>query len=792
MLWRSQLRRHWRSWVLLTVLLAIGAGTAMACVAGARRAASAFDRFAVATEFPDVNSGHGRPPADAVAAVAGLDGVASHSTVVGFVGFVEDQDAAAIKYFIASWDEPVGRSEPVLRAGRLPAEGRVDEVLVIGRGAQVAGLQPGDAVTVQLFTSDFSSTVAHDVTVVGIGDDPLGAVADATYDRTAMYFTPAFARANARDQQAWSATEAIADPATGEEDLIEQVREIGWTIDETRTNAQTRVQDAIRPLVAVLALLGALTLVTTLIVVGQALARRSEAADTERETVRSMGATARQLRALDTAVVLAVAVPGSLAGMALAVALSPLFPTGAVGRLDPDSGAFADWTVLALGAAAVVVALTALGGSRSRRPKTNSARPLPSRLAALRPDAASGVRLAVGGTTRERFEFWRSVALTAGGLCLLVGGLAFVASLAALKDQPRHYGAAWDLTTRNAFGDVPPADVVALTEGDDDIEGLAGGTLSGVVVEGMDVPLMAFLPITAELWPTVTAGDIPQGENEVLVGAEVLADLDAEIGDEITLRTARSGSGLGGGGSSPSGGPSGPAPDVTVKVVGTAVFPSIELAGLDPARLGQGIAMRWSDYRALMASSGSDDPAPDMMFFDLADGVDPASVIARYPEGMPEASFGAATEWLTSLAPAEVIETDRATGLIWIVVALLAVVVAASLVHGLIGAIREHRRDYATLKAIGFTRGQITGSITWQSMTPIVLSVVLALPFGTALGRWWWRLLAGTIGVVDSAAVPVTALAVITALAVVAAALIALGPGLRAARTPAAALLRDE
>ena len=444
MLWRSQLRRRWRSWVLLTVLLAIGAGTAMACVAGARRAASAFDRFAVASEFPDVNSGHGRPPADAAAAADGLDGVASHSTVVGFVGFVEDRDAAGIKYFIASWDEPIGRSEPTLRAGRLPAEGRVDEVLVIGRDARVAGLDPGDTVTVQLFTSDFSRTVTHEVTVVGIGDDPLGAVADATYDRTAMYFTPAFARANAHDQQAWSATEVIADPGTGEDDLIEQVRGIGWTIDETRTNSQTRVQDAIRPLVTVLALLGALTLVTTLIVVGQALARRSEAADAEREAVRSMGGTRRQLRALDAAAVLAVAVPGSIAAIFLAIALSPLFPTGAVGRLDPDSGAFADWTVLGLGAAAVVVALVVLGSSRPRRPKASSARPLPSRLAALRPDAASGVRLAVGGTTRERFEFWRSVALTAGGLCLLVGGLAFVASLADLKDQPRHYGAAWD------------------------------------------------------------------------------------------------------------------------------------------------------------------------------------------------------------------------------------------------------------------------------------------------------------------------------------------------------------
>ena len=110
----------------------------------------------------------------------------------------------------------------------------------------------------------------------------------------------------------------------------------------------------------------------------------------------------------------------------------------------------------------------------------------------------------------------------------------------------------------------------------------------------------------------------------------------------------------------------------------------------------------------------------------------------------------------------------------------------------LIVSVREHRRSYATLKAIGFTRRQIVGSVTWQSMTPIAVSLVLALPLGTALGRWWWRLLAQMIGVVDSAVVPAAALVTVATVAVVAAGLIAIGPGLRAARTPAAALLRGE
>ena len=109
-----------------------------------------------------------------------------------------------------------------------------------------------------------------------------------------------------------------------------------------------------------------------------------------------------------------------------------------------------------------------------------------------------------------------------------------------------------------------------------------------------------------------------------------------------------------------------------------------------------------------------------MVLFDLADGVDPQTVIDRYPEGMPEQSGFAATEWLTSLAPAEVVETDRATGLIWSVIALSALIVLASLGHALAGSVRQHRRDYATLKTIGFTRRQIVGAVTWQSIAPVV------------------------------------------------------------------------
>ena len=62
-------------------------------------------------------------------------------------------------------------------------------------------------------------------------------------------------------------------------------------------------------------------------------------------------------------------------------------------------------------------------------------------------------------------------------------------------------------------------------------------------------------------------------------------------------------------------------------------------------------------------------------------------------------------------------------------------------------------------------------------MVPIVLALLLALPLGVALGRWWWQTLARLIGVIDTPVVPVAALIVVTTITLVGAGLLAVHPG---------------
>lgn len=171
--------------LVLVLLVAVGGGAALACVAGARRTASSVDRIAAATEYPDITAGHGEEPARA----AELRGVDSFSTQVGFLAVVEGFDPTLIKYFIGSWDE-LRHQRPLIQAGRYPDPERADEVVIVGRGAELGQIMPGDEITVMFFAQDFS-VVSERFVVTGTAADATETAADAAQDRSAIYFTPA-------------------------------------------------------------------------------------------------------------------------------------------------------------------------------------------------------------------------------------------------------------------------------------------------------------------------------------------------------------------------------------------------------------------------------------------------------------------------------------------------------------------------------------------------------------------------------------------------------------------------
>ncbi len=94
--------------------------------------------------------------------------------------------------------------------------------------------------------------------------------------------------------------------------------------------------------------------------------------------------------------------------------------------------------------------------------------------------------------------------------------------------------------------------------------------------------------------------------------------------------------------------------------------------------------------------------------------------------------------------------------------------------------------------ALGFSRGQILRTITWQSTIYASGALAVGVPVGVALGRIAWRVYATNLGVVPEVAMPWAALVGVAGAAIALAAAVAVVPAVRIARTRPAAVLRAE
>ena len=128
--------------------------------------------------------------------------------------------------------------------------------------------------------------------------------------------------------------------------------------------------------------------------------------------------------------------------------------------------------------------------------------------------------------------------------------------------------------------------------------------------------------------------------------------------------------------------------------------------------------------------------------------------------------------------------------------ALLASALAAGAIVALgltlVASVRRRRRDLALLKTLGFTQRQLMAAVAWQASVAAVIGVVIGVPLGIVVGRWLWTLFARQIYAVPQPSVPVLSVALVALGALVLANVVAALPGLIAARTPTALLLRAD
>lgn len=282
-------------------------------------------------------------------------------------------------------------------------------------------------------------------------------------------------------------------------------------------------------------------------------------------------------------------------------------------------------------------------------------------------------------------------------------------------------------------------------------------------LDGQSIPAMSIEPSARPIAPTVLDGRPPVGPTEVAVGVRTLEELEVDIGDRVTAERG------------------GETAELTV--VGTVVLPAVgSYAGADKTTLGEGVL---ASQEVLTTWGPTFDPYGVVVQADelrtveaVVDGIEvaePAYLAVRAPS-----------------VPSDVqsLERVRSTPL-WLT-ALLAALIALTVVHALVAAVRSRRREIAVLRTLGFTRRQVLSAIAVQAGLIALVGLAIGVPLGLVAGRVAWSALAERLGAVVALITPFLAFGLLAAAVLTLALAVGFVPGVRATRAHPADTLRTE
>ena len=529
---------------------------------------------------------------------------------------------------------------------------------------------------------------------------------------------------------------------------------------------------------AAFAVLAALAL---LLLVGQTLDRQVLLESAEYPTLRALGMTGGQLIGVALVRAGAIGVTGAAVAMATVLALSPLTPIGVARRAELRLGVAADWPVLGAGSLAIVgmVAVCAvLAAWRAARARGDAAGQL-ERVGAGRPSQAAGALAAAGappsavtgmrfalepGRGRTAVPVRAALAGAVAAVCGFTAAVGFGASLAHLGRNPAGYGVTWDVTV-GGFASAAAAEPVARRlVGNPSVAAVAGEFgLIDAAIDGQYVGLTAMEERKGRLPPALIEGREPLRLDEIALGSITLRRLRRQVGDTVTLTAAQG-------------------PARRLQVVGRVVLNRGNFVDsvMTP---GKGGIVHPDMIRRLTPPSVK--AYPGSFRVRLAPNADRDQVIAQLRR-----ELGAFV--LTPKPHGDVRNLQRVAKLPGLLAGLVALLALGTVTHALVTSVRRRRRDLAVLKTLGFTRGQVAATISWQASTFAVVALAIGLPLGVVAGRWAWQLTADTLGVYSSQVVPLAAMAAAAAGAVLAANLVAAVPGRVASRLRPATALRAE
>ena len=800
----AKLRRHWRSWLLLSLLIAIASGFVLAATAAGRRTDSAFPRY-VASHGYDAIVYSAQP----LPRLAKLPEVAQVTPVrMPFYGHPRcscrrqiDESAFAVREV-----PPAGlRRVAKLVAGRMPDQSSPNEALASFTLERDYGVRLGTVISLPMAAASqrhavframaggkipkpAGPTIAMRVVGIVAAENEFPSGQSPTYD---LYPTQAFTAATR------------GTPALPAYYVRLRHGQADFARFEAKTSAlasnQAGVQDLDRPAAAITSsihpqavgwqVLAALAGLAAIAVVGQALARQASAESTDHPVLAALGLNPRQLAAVSMLRTLAVAAAGAVGAIGVATLLSPLAPVGVARLAEPSPGLSFDAVVIGLGALATVAVVLVLGilpALRSARVHGTA-----GRAPAARPSAVAGAAAAAGAPTgavigiRRALERGRGARGVPVGTAL-VGSVAAVAavcatavfgtSLAHLTATPALYGAPFQAYF-NASGPGVAGDQGVLTELQRDraIGQITLVSVPAIAVNRVSVRALAATPVRGRMLLSAAEGRLPAGNDEIALGASTMRRTGAQIGSLVRVTVT-----------SPDGAPRAR----RFRVVGLLAFPG----DFGTGGLGTGGALTTAGYIGAQCppSPGqarcrhdAEARPPDAILVRAAPGPAGSTALARHIRQHHDNAS-------RPVVPAALLNFGGSANFPLLLGAVVALCGLATLAHLLVVSVARRRTESGLLMAVGMVRRQLAAIVFWQATTIAVAATVAGIPLGIAAGQAIWRVFAVSLGVVP---VPVVHASLIGALAVgalITANALAAVPAATAARSRPGQLLRTE
>jgi ABC-type antimicrobial peptide transport system permease subunit len=730
---RRDVRRRWRSLVLLGVLIGLTAGFALSAWAGARRTDTALQRLRMQTNAADavafpsqVNKTHPN-----WAPLAARPEVATVAVWDLLFGDANGEPGAVI--FGSRDGTYLGKvDKPVVVQGRMFNPRSTDEVVVdenVGKQAPPVG---------GTFTYHFyapnqpeESGPPHGPTltmhVVGVVRE----VPEFLFvTEGQVLVSPGFmakygSRISADENADIVLRHGDADIGRLRHDVNALVAPGTPVLDVLATSR--RVDTTLSVETTTLLLLAAAILLGGGILVAQVLGRSAATIADDALVLRALGLSRTQI---GLATGLSHLIPALVAGpVAFGVALlaSSHFPVGLGRRIDPDVGYHVDWTVIGPGIAVVIVAVLAASVLIGRGSGTQLRYRHPFRTPeALRRWAPAAVGLGTAmafepGRGRRRIPVVPALLAATVAVTGVVASLTIDRGISNALRHPELAGVTFDAAVTPALKattgrNISPALARRLTKR----EGVSAAAVVDrdvINVGNVGAPVFTARPIagaaSTSIGFTVTGGRAPRGRGEAAIGPATAKDLHVGIGDTVSVGASHA----------------------RVRIVGTALFPGDVHSEFD-----EGLWLAPVQFDAVIPPIGPHGSLSDerVVALRFTPGEPPQKAAAHLASAV-----GPLAQDISGVPPPDELTNLRNVHTLpEVLAAFLGLIAVAALGSVLLSCARRRGHEFAVLRALGMTRGNVRTILNSQGTAIGLFGLVVGIPLGLAVGRLGWRAIA--------------------------------------------------